>query len=74
MESGGILFGTTWRHIPEEGNRNRQRVISAVLVIVALKVTIEELCPADGDSKFGGIPVTICCTLYTFIVMCYVIR
>jgi hypothetical protein len=74
MESAGTLFGTIWRQIPEEGNQNLQRVKSAVLMTVTMKAAIEELCPADGNSKFGEIPVTNCCTLYTFIVVCYVIR
>jgi len=69
MGSAGTLFGTIWRHVPEEGNQNLQRVKFAVLMKVTMKATIEELCPADGGSKFGGIPVTNCCTLYTFIVV-----
>jgi len=56
MESAGTLFGTTWRHIPEESNQNLQRVKYAFLMTVTMKAAIEEHCPADGDSKFGGIP------------------
>jgi len=73
-ESASTLFGTMWPHVPEEDNQILQRVKSAVLMTVNMKATIEELCPADGESKFGGILVTNCCTLYTFIVVCYVIR
>ena len=74
MESAGIFFATIWHHVPEEGNQNLRRVNSAVLMKVTMKATNEELCPADGDSKFGGILVTNCCTPYNFIVVCYVIR
>jgi hypothetical protein len=73
MESAGTLFGTIWRHVPEENNQNLQRVKYAVLMTVTMKATLEEPCPADGDSKFGGIPVTHCYTLYTFIAVCYII-
>jgi hypothetical protein len=72
MESAGTLFGTIWRHVPEDGNQNLQRVKCTVLMTVTMNATIEELCPADGDSKLGGIPLTNGCTLHFYCrVLCH---